>query len=127
MSPLDVASAANSFALLFIGDTTDYRWSSNGQEHSVRVPPFACTENDVVETEVLACLERNQPQLEEWVANTYRNDEIVLLTYTEAKRYACHKDSELIAAALRLHFGAIMSQGKSIDGQTPSSRHTGAG
>ena len=92
-------------------DTTDYHWSSGGEEKTIKVPPFACDDDKKVIAEIPSFLERSRREVEEWIAQNDRDDEIAQITYAEARRFSRDHGSDLIDKALALQCGTIISQG----------------
>ena len=93
-------------------DTTTYRWSVAGKERLVRVAPFACFDNDLVVSMVERLFQQSIVDIDNWLDNRYRNDEMSSRTFMEARRYSSDFNSKLIQCALCLQRGTVLSQGR---------------
>lgn len=92
-------------------DTFNYHWNSNGEEKCIRVPPFACENNEKVFREIPALLEQSGRAVEIWMTEHHKEDEIARITYAEAKRFCEEHESQVIADALSLQRDTIVAQG----------------
>jgi hypothetical protein len=92
-------------------DTFNYHWNANGEEKCIRVPPFACDDNEKVYLEIPSLLKHSEQAVESWITDHHKDDEIARITYAEAKRFCEEHQSQVIADALSLQRDTIVSQG----------------
>ncbi|OCK75544.1 hypothetical protein K432DRAFT_465531 [Lepidopterella palustris CBS 459.81] len=92
-------------------DSTTYRWQVNGVEKMIELPPYAVYDTGALLDDVERFVIESQPEVEAWILEKWEPDSLAFLTFKEAMRYRSQLGSNIIALALQIQCGAIMSQG----------------
>jgi hypothetical protein len=92
-------------------DTTAFHFNLNGHIGQIDLPPYAVSDTAELMNTVDVFLAKAQPEVESWVCNRFRNDTLKSATFMEACRYRKQYGSTLIAKAIKMQCGAVMSQG----------------
>ncbi|KAF2760655.1 hypothetical protein EJ05DRAFT_525789 [Pseudovirgaria hyperparasitica] len=89
-------------------DTTTYHISGR---QPITTQPFAIYNTSKLVDDMSRLIQAAQPSVEKWIVSQYRDDPLNHLTFLEACRYRDKSGSRIVALALRIQCGAIMSQG----------------
>lgn len=97
-----------------IVETTGFHYHVNGRIGFIHLPPCAVSDISELKRAVDKFLVVSQKETEEWIHHRFRNDPIKSATFMEARRYRDKYGSTLIAKAIRMQCGAILSQGSGV-------------
>ncbi|KAF2497452.1 hypothetical protein BU16DRAFT_314611 [Lophium mytilinum] len=92
-------------------NTTTYHWQVGGSPKKIKLPPYAIYDTGSLVNDVETFIADNQLEMESWIINRSHSDPLATITYEEAMRYRSNPGSSMIAMALQMQCGAIMSQG----------------
>jgi hypothetical protein len=92
-------------------NTTTYYWQVDGEPKQVELPPYAIYDTGALVSDVESFIIENQREMESWILDRCSHDPLTASTYEEAIRYRSTYGSSMIAMALQMQCGAIMSQG----------------